>query len=83
MVFNSYIFILFFLPITLLGYFFANKYSEKLGKYWLIAASLVFYAYAGVKYLGFLIFSIVFNYLIVLAINKTKKETANSKNKKK
>ena len=48
MVFNSYIFILLFLPVSLIGYFVLNKYgSEKQGQaglVWLLGVSLLFYA---------------------------------------
>lgn len=46
MIFNSYIFILLFLPIAVLCYFSANRFSKNsLGKWVLVFASLVFYAY--------------------------------------
>ena len=82
MLFNSYIFIIIFLPITLLGYFLFNRVSARVGKLWLIAASLVFYAYGGVNYLWFIIFSAVVNYLVVYAMAKIRKVSAKNADKK-
>lgn len=65
MLFNSYIFIFCFLPITLSGYFMINHFGlQKLSKFWLVVASLVFYGYFNVSYLWIIITSIVFNYSI-------------------
>ena len=46
MQFNSFVFILMFLPITVLAYFLANKWKPVLGKLVLAVASVVFYAYS-------------------------------------
>lgn len=65
MLFNSYIFIFIFLPITLLGFFYIAKFRLiKLAIVWLIIASLVFYAKWSVAYLPLLLVSILFNYQI-------------------
>lgn len=64
MLFNSYIFILLFLPITLLGYFGLNKFNKfKLSKAFLVIMSLVFYSYFNYSYLFIILTSIVFNYI--------------------
>lgn len=47
MQFNSYIFILLYLPITVIGYFALNKINEWLGKCWLIIGGAAFYLYGG------------------------------------
>ena len=69
MLFNSYEFLLIFLPITWLLYFGAIKLR---GARWalgfLFIASLVFYAYWDKRYLLLLLGSIVFNFLIGKAI---------------
>ncbi|MDR0221664.1 MAG: MBOAT family protein [Lachnospiraceae bacterium] len=62
MLFNSYIFILLFLPLALAGYFLINRKSFAGGKVWLVAMSLWFYAYYNPLYLMILIASVVFNY---------------------
>ena len=46
MLFNSYIFMLLFLPVTLLGYYSLNRIKKyNLSKAFLIIMSLIFYAY--------------------------------------
>lgn len=47
MQFNSYIFILLYLPIIIIGYFVLNKIKAWLGKCWLIIGGAVFYLYGG------------------------------------
>ena len=68
MLFNSYLFILLFLPIVLLV-FYTSKHKS-LSKYCLIGASFIFYSWWNYVYLSLLIFSILFNYYTgVLLIN--------------
>lgn len=63
MLFNSYEFILLFLPITLAGYFLLGRFREKRIAFgWLVAASLFFYAWWNPAYLPLLIAIAVFNY---------------------
>lgn len=72
MLFNSYLFIFIFLPITLAGFIIIRRFNyPKLINLWLIAASLVFYSWWTPKYIVLLVFSIVFNYAMGLIINKT------------
>ncbi len=64
MLFNSYEFILLFLPITAIVYFLLNYIRLPLvGKFWLIVTSLLFYSFWNIKYLPLILFSIGFNYL--------------------
>lgn len=63
MLFNSYSFILLFLPITLLGFFLAGRRSHMLAAAWLAAASLFFYGWWNPAYLVLLLGSITVNYL--------------------
>lgn len=64
MLFNSYIFILLFLPLALLFYFGCNHFGrEKLAQVSLLCMSFWFYAYFQVNYLFILLGSILFNYL--------------------
>ena len=65
MLFNSYIFILLFLPLTFIGYFLFNKYQKyKLAKLYLLIASLIFYSYLTPKYLIIIVSSILVNYIL-------------------
>lgn len=70
MLFNSYIFILLFLPICLIGYYLLQKRSASITKLWLIGFSLWFYGYFNPYYLGIMIFSVVINYLIYILLKK-------------
>ena len=63
MLFNSYIFIFLFFPLTLIGYFglsYARKYNAALT--FLVGMSLWFYGYNNIYYLVILIVSIILNY---------------------
>lgn len=63
MLFNSHVFLLFFLPLALAGFFLlGNKISRNSGLLWLLAASLVFYASWEPAYLWLLLGSMVLNY---------------------
>ena len=70
MLFNSYIFISVFLPITLIGFYILRRFSCDLPVYWLLMASLVFYGYWNPAYLLLLGSSIIFNYVISLWLTK-------------
>ena len=62
LLFNSYIFILLFLPFTWCGYFLIKRVSSVWGNAWLLVMSLGFYAYFNVSYLPIIALSIFFNY---------------------
>lgn len=72
MLFNSYIFILVFLPILLVIYYLINKIAKTnkpmLGL--IIIASFIFYAYNNYKYLLVLIASILANWCIVSVMRR-------------
>ena len=51
MLFNSFEFMLLFLPIAVIGYFLLQKVNENFAKLFLVGMSLYFYAYFEVKYL--------------------------------
>lgn len=80
MVFNSYIFILLFLPLSVTGYFILNKYFQEkngqAGLLWLLGMSLFFYAYDIPVFLLLLLGSMIVNYLLGQIITglKNKKE---------
>lgn len=62
MLFNSFAFFLLFLPLTLVGYFLLGRTARVVAMGWLLAASLVFYAWWAPVYLALLVPSIAFNY---------------------
>ena len=70
MLFSSLTFLFAFLPMVLALYYLSN---EKYRNYILLAASLIFYAWGEPKYIILMILSIVFNYVLVLLMNKSKK----------
>ncbi|MCR4615045.1 MAG: MBOAT family protein [Clostridiales bacterium] len=75
MLFNSYIFIFLFLPVTVAGWFLLNKTKASLPpKIFLLAMSLVFYAYFNIKYLPIIVVSIAANYLIYLGMKRLSKK---------
>lgn len=71
MLFNSYVFIFVFFPLTLGGYFLLNKFTNyKLSKIYLIVMSLWFYAYFNYSYLLIILISIVCNYYFSFFMHK-------------
>jgi D-alanyl-lipoteichoic acid acyltransferase DltB (MBOAT superfamily) len=71
MLFNSYEFIFLFLPITLLIFFqIGSRGYRQLAITWLIAASLVFYGWWNVSYVGLLLASVGFNYFIGIHLSR-------------
>lgn len=77
MLFNSYEFIFFFLPLTLMVYYaIGGKGRHKAAITWLVSASLFFYGWWNPVYLVLIIGSIICNYLIGLALGKCHEETA-------
>lgn len=65
MLFNSYYFVLIFLPLVWCGYFGLNQIGKyKPAQIFLVAASLFFYGYYNWYYLGIICVSIVINYVI-------------------
>ncbi len=65
MLFNSFEFMLLFLPVTLAVYFLLlRKRMTIAAKSWLLFASLFFYSWWNVKYLPLILGSILFNYTI-------------------
>ena len=70
MLFNSYPFLLIFLPVTLLGYELAGRFHRRVVVAWLMVASLAFYAYWNPVFLLLLLSSIGFNYLLASLISR-------------
>ena len=63
MVFSSFNFIFFFLPLTLAGFFLLGRRNTDWAAGWLLLASLVFYSSWNYKYLPIIALSIIGNYL--------------------
>ncbi|MCM1125247.1 MAG: MBOAT family protein [Lachnospiraceae bacterium] len=61
MVFSSTVFIFFFLPITLAGYFLFRPIKWK--NIWLLMASLFFYFWGGYAFFPIILYSILLNYV--------------------
>jgi len=66
MLFNSYVFMLAFLPVTLIGYFMLGKLPKSipLNKLFLTIMSFVFYGYNNPKYVPIIVLSILVNYAL-------------------
>ena len=66
MLFNSYVFMLAFLPLTLLIYFLLGRLPERiqLNKLFLVLASFVFYGYNNPSYVPIIVCSILVNYVL-------------------
>jgi len=78
MLFNSYEFMLAFMPVFIIGYFLIRHFyreNEKLMRLcnlWIIAGSLVFYALFGIKNVLVLLASIVVNAVFIFVLNLKK-----------
>ena len=62
MSFNSYAFILGFMPVTIVVYY-ALRRNHTAGRIWLLAVSLAFYAFNGIMFLPFGVAEVIVNYL--------------------
>ncbi|MEF9995267.1 MAG: MBOAT family protein [Burkholderiaceae bacterium] len=71
MLFNSYQFLVVFLPVVLIGYFALGRWNIGFAAAWLTFASLAFYAYWDTSYIPLLLGSIAFNYFAGTGIAKT------------
>ena len=68
LLFNSFGFLFFYLPVVLGGFFLLGRIGKRWAALWLALASLFFYGYWNVRYLPLLLGSIVFNYWSARAI---------------
>jgi alginate O-acetyltransferase complex protein AlgI len=65
MLFNSYVFLFAFLPVTLLGFFFLSRWRGAVAaQLWLTLASIAFYGWSGWRLLPLLFASILINFTI-------------------
>lgn len=71
MLFNSYLFVLMFLPICVVGYFTMNHFHKySMGQSFLLVMSLFFYGYYNIWYLFVILASIAINYSIFLLMER-------------
>ena len=70
MLFNSFPFLLLFLPVTLAGFFLCAAWRIKAAAIWLTAASLFFYGWWDVRFLGLLVPSFLVNFLAGRALGR-------------
>ena len=78
MLFNSFEYIFFLLPVVFGMYFFlCNRRLTLAAKTWLAAASLFFYSWWDVRYLGLILFSIMLNYTVGGALRRTSSKGRN------
>ena len=71
MVFSSLSFIFGFLPPALIGFLICARLGHRFAAFWLVLASLAFYAYWRVTFLPLLLISIAFNYGIGWVLFRT------------
>ncbi len=80
MLFNSYIFILIFIPLCLLGYFLLNRFKLRIvAQCFLFGMSLWFYGYFNYRYLLIIIASILINYFCYVYIGKLREKGGSGK----
>lgn len=71
MLFNFYIFVLLFLPLTVVGYFTLNHFRlYRAAAVFLLGMSLWFYGYFNIRYLPIIVSSILVNFLIYRLLNR-------------
>lgn len=71
MLFNSYIFVLLFLPMCISGYFLLHYLNyPKVAQLFLLGMSLWFYGYFNIKYLPIILTSILLNYMFFELLKK-------------
>lgn len=70
MLFNSYTFLFIYLPLVLGGFFLIGRFHRASAAAWLFGASLVFYGLWSYAYVGLLLASITFNYLVGVGLSK-------------
>ncbi|MDR3347645.1 MAG: MBOAT family protein, partial [Helicobacteraceae bacterium] len=71
MVFSSYVFLLLFLPATVLGFYLIKAKSRYLSLVWLVLASAFFYGFSNPLYLLLIGVSIAVNFSVGKAIART------------
>jgi D-alanyl-lipoteichoic acid acyltransferase DltB (MBOAT superfamily) len=83
MLFNSLPFIFGYLPLVLLGFYMIGHRSHAMAVGWLAVASIFFYGWWDLRYVGLLLASIVFNYSAGYLMCATETESAPAKSRNK
>ncbi len=73
MLFNSYVFLLAFLPLALVGFFSIARFNPAAARLWLIAGSFLFYGWWNPAFCLFLAVSIAWNYGVSRLIGMTER----------
>jgi alginate O-acetyltransferase complex protein AlgI len=77
MLFSSYEFILLFLPVVILVFFLIGaRDRHRVAVVWLVGASFFFYAWWNPSYLGLIVGSILFNYIVGVELSRGEKNKA-------
>lgn len=71
MLFNSYVFLGLFLPLSLTGYYCLLLVHRRSALVWVVGASLIFYGYWDWRFLPLICSSIAFNYLLSRVIERS------------
>ncbi len=80
MLFNSYVFIFAFLPVTFFVYFYLNSLRlTEASKAFLVLSSLFFYSWWNIAYLPIILVSLLFNYVVGISLSKEKEHRKVSK----
>lgn len=75
MLFYSYIFVVCFLPLVIIGYYLLARMTKGTARYlYLLLMSLWFYAYFNIKYLPLVLISVIANFCISKAMQEVSKE---------
>ena len=72
MQFNTFLYILLFLPVTVIGWFAIGHFNNMAAKLFLIGMSLCFYAFAGLAGFKWFLISMAVNYSVVMLMKKRK-----------
>lgn len=75
MLFNSYVFIFAFLPVTLVVFYMVARRSRRFALAWLVVASLAFYGWWDPRYVPLLLFSICANYTFGTLLTRYSKKS--------
>lgn len=76
MLFNSYIFLLGFAPVALIGFFLLGRLNARFAAGWLAAMSIVFYGWWNPRYVPILLLSIAINFLFGRLIDACRADQA-------
>lgn len=61
MLFNSFVFLFAFAPMSILGFYVCGRFGDRMAQLWLILVSFVFYGWWSPSFIALLIISIFFN----------------------